>query len=103
MDEARPGEAETFRLLEEVRAGDRRALDRLLTGHRAIVRVLAFTPDGRTLASGSADWLVRWWDAGTGEEVEVRAGLAAGERVIAAGGYALPDGTEVAIVDGGAP
>ena len=38
MDEARPEEAETLRLLEEVRAGDRRALDRLLTGHRAYLR-----------------------------------------------------------------
>ncbi len=33
--------------------------------------------------------------------MEVR-GLAAGERVIVAGGYALPDGTEVAVADGGA-
>lgn len=38
MDETRPEEAETLRLLEEVRAGDRRALDRLLTGHREYLR-----------------------------------------------------------------
>ena len=38
MDESRPGEAETLRLLEEVRCGDRRALDRLLTGHRTYLR-----------------------------------------------------------------
>jgi len=38
VDEARPEEAETLQLLEEVRAGDRRALDRLLTGHRAYLR-----------------------------------------------------------------
>ena len=34
MDAALDAE-ETLRLLEQVRAGDRRALDRLLTGHRA--------------------------------------------------------------------
>lgn len=33
-----------------------------------------------------------------GDEVEVRAGLVAGERVITAGGYALPDGTAVEIL-----
>jgi len=38
VDEVRPEEAETLRLLEEVRAGDRRALDRLLTGHRMYLR-----------------------------------------------------------------
>jgi RND family efflux transporter MFP subunit len=32
-----------------------------------------------------------------GDEVEVRRGLSAGERVIVAGGYALPDGTKVEI------
>lgn len=33
--------------------------------------------------------------ADSGDAVEVRAGLVAGERVIVAGGYALPDGTKV--------
>ena len=33
--------------------------------------------------------------ADAGERVEVKRGLAAGERVIVAGGYALPDGTKV--------
>jgi RND family efflux transporter MFP subunit len=35
--------------------------------------------------------------ADTGDQVEVRAGLAAGDRVIVAGGYALPDGAQVEI------
>ena len=35
--------------------------------------------------------------ADAGDAVEVRAGLKAGERVIVAGGYALPDGTKVEI------
>ena len=35
--------------------------------------------------------------ADAGDSIEVRGGLAAGERVIVAGGYALPDGTKVEI------
>ena len=35
--------------------------------------------------------------ADAGDAVEVRSGLNAGERVIIAGGYALPDGTKVEI------
>jgi RND family efflux transporter MFP subunit len=36
--------------------------------------------------------------AESGDAIEVRAGLQAGDRVIVAGGYALPDGTKVEIV-----
>jgi WD40 repeat protein len=41
---------------------------RELTGHRDAVNGLAFSHDGKTLASGSDDWSVKVWDVATGQE-----------------------------------
>ncbi len=38
-----------------------------LRGHTNSIWALAFTPDGKTLASGSADQTVKFWDTATGQ------------------------------------
>jgi WD40 repeat protein len=49
------------------RAGAATVSPRLLTGHRARIKTIAFSPDGRMLASSSGDRTVRLWSVETGE------------------------------------
>src|SRR2546427_12915668 len=51
-------------------------LFRSLHGHTAGVRGLAFTPDSRSLLSGSADGTLRVWDVQRGQCVHIIQGYA---------------------------
>ena len=47
---------------------------RVLTGHTNTVSSVAFSPDGKTLASGSTDKTVILWNPGDGEKINVLKG-----------------------------
>jgi WD40 repeat protein len=57
---------------------------RRLKGHTDSVSVLAITPDGKTLVSGSRDRTVRLWDVATGVEKKVLKGHADTLKALAA-------------------
>lgn len=63
-----------------------------LRGHRGPVRALAWSKDGKRLASGGADRFIRIWNADTGECLRTLAGHAAGVFDVAFS----PDGTRLA-------
>jgi hypothetical protein len=47
---------------------------RTLSGHTSSVTVIAFSSDGRTIATGSFDSTVKLWEAATGRELKTLAG-----------------------------
>ncbi|MGH9855001.1 MAG: WD40 repeat domain-containing protein, partial [Blastocatellia bacterium] len=68
----------------------------LQLGHGGAVNDIAFSPDGKTLASGSDDETIRLWDAQTGELKRTLSGQ--GEEVTAIA--FSPDGKMIASASG---
>jgi len=65
-----------------------------LEGHSDLVEAVAFSPDGRLLASGSHDNTVRLWDPATGAAVQTLKGHSDSVQTMFASSYSLDEALE---------
>jgi WD40 repeat protein len=70
----------------------RRQLGTALKPHAGSVYSVAFSPDGRTLAAGSANGTVLWWDVRTHAELATRSDHAIGTVAFSPNGDILASG-----------
>src|SRR5438105_587614 len=71
----------------------------VLKGHTEVVYPVAFSPDGKTLASGSGDGTLKLWDVITGKETTTLEGHNEGWGVFSV--VFSPDGKTLASAGGG--
>ena len=65
---------------------------RTFTGHTRAVTAAAFSPDGKRIVSGGADWLIKIWDTDKGKELK----SIAGHQAVVGSVAWSPDGKHIA-------
>ncbi|MCP4424322.1 MAG: hypothetical protein GY803_07525 [Chloroflexi bacterium] len=71
-----------------------------LTGHRGVITRVAWSPDGRKIASPARDSAIRIWDAGTGKLLQTLDGQTGGHAVWYSSLAWSPDGSQIAATSG---
>ncbi|GCA84352.1 serine/threonine-protein kinase F [Microcystis aeruginosa NIES-2522] len=73
-----PINSPTNKLTTRKKISEHSFLDKTLTGHSNVVWSVAYSPDGRYLASGSGDKTIKIWEVATGNELRTLTGHSRG-------------------------